>query len=93
VVVNINGQEVTSQFVAGARAALATARSAGAAVAVLKETSPSCGCDWIHDGTFSGHRIRGRGVTAALLAQSGIRTFSEQETDLAAEFLASIETV
>jgi uncharacterized protein YbbK (DUF523 family) len=50
-------------------------------VAVLKEGSPSCGSTWIYDGTFSGTRIAGEGMTAALLRSRGIRVFSEAQIE------------
>ena len=40
---------------------------------VLKSRSPSCGVGIIYDGTFSGKRIEGNGVTAAMLIKHGIR--------------------
>ena len=93
VVVDVDGQDETAEFIAGAQAALAAAQSGEARVAILKDGSPSCGCHWVYDGTFSGHPVPGRGVTAALLEQHGIRTFSEQQVDLAAEFLDALGSV
>ncbi|MBE2997254.1 DUF523 domain-containing protein [Nocardiopsis sp. HNM0947] len=74
-----DGRDVTGHFVDGARAALATARSTGAEVAVLKESSPSCGLRQIYDGTFSGTKVPGSGVTAHLLTEHGIAVFTEDE--------------
>lgn len=48
------GADVTPFFLSGARAALATAQRHGARIAVLKESSPSCGVHRVHDGTFTG---------------------------------------
>jgi uncharacterized protein YbbK (DUF523 family) len=48
---------------------------------VLKENSPSCGSSNIYDGTFSGRKIPGTGVTTALLEQNGIKVISEKEFD------------
>lgn len=67
---NAAGRDVTREFVAGARAALAIAREAGATEAYLVERSPSCGCAVTH---VEGSVVRGRGVAAALLAREGIR--------------------
>ncbi|WP_067828440.1 DUF523 domain-containing protein [Actinomadura kijaniata] len=84
-VVADTGEDVTEAFVAGARLALETARRAGARVALLKESSPSCGSRMIYDGTFTGTRVAGDGVTAALLEREGIRVFGEEGlADLAA---------
>ncbi len=79
----LDGTDVTDQFTAGAEAAVALARTHGIDVAVLKDFSPSCGSSAIYDGTFSGNRASGEGVTAAALRRAGVRVFSEQELDAA----------
>jgi uncharacterized protein YbbK (DUF523 family) len=71
-VVEDTGGDVTAAFVAGAERALAAARRAGCAEAVLMPRSPSCGASGVHDGTFSGRLVPGEGVTAALLRRHGI---------------------
>lgn len=73
-----DGEDVTEQFRRGAELALETARRFGAERALLKSDSPSCGMERVHDGTFSGKLVPGRGVTAALLMDNGIEVFSEQ---------------
>jgi len=80
-VVNSAGDDVTAQFLAGAREALRMAEAAGASVAILKERSPSCGSAAIYDGTFSGATVPGAGVTAALLRRHGVRVYSEETWD------------
>jgi len=77
-VVNRAGEDVTEQFLAGAREALHMAQAAGATVAVLKERSTSCGSGAVYDGTFSGAVRPGAGVTAALLRRHGLTVFSEE---------------
>ncbi len=84
------GQDVTASFLRGAQLTLAAASATGVQLAVLKDGSPSCGSGYIYDGTFSRRRITGQGVTATLLAQHGIRVFSEQELDAAAAYLGSL---
>lgn len=90
-VVTRDGADVTAAFALGAARALETARASGVRVAVLKENSPSCGSTHVYDGSFSGTRVAGQGVTAALLAASGIRVFSEQALAEADAFLSSLE--
>ncbi|MFB4281341.1 DUF523 domain-containing protein [Nonomuraea sp. MTCD27] len=87
-----DGSDVTAEFLAGARAALAVARSQGIRMAVLKEGSPSCGALSIYDGSFQGRRAPGQGVTTALLEQHGIRVFSEERLPEAAGYLRTLET-
>jgi uncharacterized protein YbbK (DUF523 family) len=82
-VVQADGRDLTSAFLQGAECALSTARQAGVRLAILKEGSPSCACRWIRDGSFSGLRIAGLGVTAARLEAAGLAIFSENELELA----------
>jgi len=86
-VISREGEEVTEAFIAGARLTGDLVRTKCAALAVLKDGSPSCGSNYIYDGTFSGRRIPGCGVPAALLIQQGIRVFSENEIEKAAGYL------
>ncbi|MBF8187753.1 DUF523 domain-containing protein, partial [Nonomuraea sp. K274] len=87
-----DGSDVTAEFLAGARAALAVARRSGVRLAVLKEGSPSCGALAIYDGTFAGRRTPGQGVTTALLERSGVRVFTEDQVTEAAAYLRTLET-
>jgi uncharacterized protein YbbK (DUF523 family) len=77
-VININGQDVTRFFLAGAETALDLARFYNIRMAVFKEGSPSCGSSYIYDGSFSGIKKPGQGVAEALLEQNGVRVFSER---------------
>jgi uncharacterized protein YbbK (DUF523 family) len=90
-VVDPAANDLTMAFVSGARQALEQARSRGIRIAVLKEGSPSCGSQLIHDGSFSAARVQGRGVTAALLASAGVRVFSEEQFEEACEYLRLLE--
>jgi len=90
-VVNVLEKDVTEAFESGAKQALALAREHGIGMAILKEGSPSCGCHRINDGSFSGRRIDGMGITAALLVEHGIRPFSEDELATAAVYLQGLE--
>ena len=73
------GKDVSIPFITGAKKTLEIARREGADMAILKTRSPSCGCGWIYDGSFSGRLIKGDGVTAALLKQAGIICRSPEE--------------
>ena len=48
-------------------------------VAILKESSPSCGVHRIYDGHFSGTKVKGSGVTTALLQKHGFTVYSEKD--------------
>lgn len=72
-----DGTDVTSFFESGAQRALELCRQYGIRLAVLKQGSPSCGNTLINDGSFSGTKIEGQGVTAALLQAHGISVYNE----------------
>ena len=86
-VVTVQGEDVSAEFLAGARLALELVRRHGIRVAVLKSGSPSCGNRKVYDGTFSGSKIDGEGVTSALLRREGVQVFSELELEEAARAL------
>lgn len=80
-VVTVDGVDVTEAFNRGAAEALRIAREHGCRLAVMKAESPSCGRDWIHDGTFSNTLTEGDGVTVELLQKNGIPALNENEID------------
>ncbi|WP_425248209.1 DUF523 domain-containing protein [Desulfonatronum thiosulfatophilum] len=51
----------------------------GIEIAMLAEFSPSCGSSAIYDGSFSGKKTTGMGVTTALLRRHGVHVFSQYE--------------
>jgi uncharacterized protein YbbK (DUF523 family) len=76
-----HGEAVTEAFLAGARSGLALLQAHGVRLAILKEGSPSCGVQQIHDGRFGGGRVAAQGVTTASLRAAGIEVFSERQLD------------
>ena len=80
-IVATDGNDVTDEFIEGARKTLALAQKHHVRVAILKAKSPSCGASVIYDGTFSRELIPGMGVTAALLTQHNILVFDENHID------------
>lgn len=76
-----DGTDVTDKFLKGAEKTLELAKKHGAKEAVLKESSPSCGCNFIYDGSFSGVKIKGKGITAAILVKEGISVKSEKNLE------------
>ncbi|ATR81277.1 hypothetical protein CS390_01325 [Pseudomonas sp. HLS-6] len=91
VVVNVDGEDVSTAFLAGAERALQLVRQHGIRIAVLKSGSPSCGNALTYDGTFSGTKVPGEGVTTALLRREGVQVFSELELDAALQALSALE--
>jgi uncharacterized protein YbbK (DUF523 family) len=78
-VITRDGEEVTLNFQKGAGEVLKIAKLLGIDEAILKQGSPSCGNGRIYDGTFSGIKIIGDGVTTKLLRQNGIKVVSEED--------------
>ncbi|TLS67032.1 DUF523 domain-containing protein [Mariprofundus erugo] len=86
-----DGEDVTAAFIEGAEIALRECWRHRIKIAVLKEGSPSCGVTCINDGMFTGNKIAGQGITAALLTRHGISVFSEYQLQEAAQRLDELE--
>ena len=80
-VVMSDGTDVTAAFVKGAELTLKKAFDAGCTKALLKANSPSCGSEFIYDGTFSKTLTGGDGITAKLLKENGIVIFTEKDVE------------
>ncbi|WP_283620730.1 DUF523 domain-containing protein [Limosilactobacillus avium] len=82
-VVSRDGVDVTKRYLASAHRVLQIAQDNDVQVAFLKQKSPACGTKLVYDGSFSGRRIPGFGVTAALLHQKGITVFGDEDLTIA----------
>ena len=80
-VISCAGKDVTKAYTKGAETALYFAKLNHVDFAVMKAKSPSCGKGLIYDGTFTGNKIPGNGVTVELLNANGIPVFTEDELD------------
>jgi len=78
-VIERSGGSVTKNFINGAQLALSLCKENDIQIAILTESSPSCGSTSIYNGEFSGHKIQGAGVTAALLMKNGIKVYSQYQ--------------
>jgi len=81
-VINNSGQDVTKNFLKGARKALELCKKVGIKKALLKERSPSCGKYQVYDGSFSKRLVNSSGITATLLKEKGIKIYDENELDI-----------
>jgi len=70
-----DGTDYTELFNLGAQKVLQLAFWVGASEFIGKTGSPSCGAE-IYDGSFTGKKVPGYGVTAALLLASGLKVKS-----------------
>lgn len=80
-VISNQGVDVTNEYNKGAQCALYLAKKYKIKKALLKESSPSCGSNTIYDGTFSGAKIKGVGITTKLLKENGIIVYSEKNAE------------
>lgn len=80
-VLEISGGDVSAAYIGGARIALDVARENGCCHALLIDGSPSCGSGFVYDGSFSGRKHAGQGVTAAFLRRNGIAVYSDREVE------------
>ncbi len=87
IVKNENGEDVTINFLLGAKKALDICIEENIKVALLKANSPSCGNRKIYDGTFTNNLIDAQGLTARLLEENGVKIFDETQIKELAEFI------
>ena len=90
-ILNNRGEDVSQAFAQGAKRAVQLAREHQIRIAILKARSPSCGSGEIYDGSFSGRRVAGDGVTAARLKALGVAVFNETQLEEAAALLQQLE--
>jgi uncharacterized protein YbbK (DUF523 family) len=74
-----DGTDVTDCFIRGAEETLKIAKLLNPETIILKENSPSCGVAYVYDGTHTGKRIPGAGITTALLKRHGFKVISEKK--------------
>ncbi|MBB6340452.1 uncharacterized protein YbbK (DUF523 family) [Pseudomonas fluvialis] len=91
-VLTVDGADVSPAFLAGAREALRLCAEHGIRLAVLKARSPSCGNHENYDGSFSGVRVPGEGVTAVALRRAGVLVLNEDELAQAESWLLEQES-
>ncbi len=84
--VNKEGIDKTIEFVCGAKIALEQAVKYGIKMAIMKSKSPSCGKNFIYDGSFTKTLIKQDGISVKLLKKHDIKIFSENELEEACKF-------
>ena len=78
-VINQLGVSVDKEYRLGAQKVLEIAVREKIDLALLQSRSPSCGVKQIYDGTFTGTRIPGQGVCAALLMENGFAVLDRED--------------
>jgi uncharacterized protein YbbK (DUF523 family) len=72
-VFNRVGEDVTENFISGAKLVVNFCKEFCITHAILQDRSPSCGYSKVYDGTFEGTLIYGNGILTELLKESGIK--------------------
>lgn len=78
-VISKDGIDVTEEYKKGATEVLKLAKCLNINKAIFKSKSPSCGCEIIYDGTFSGNKVNGNGITTQVLLDNGINVITEKD--------------
>ncbi len=73
------GVDVTEEYFRGAKLAVQIAKANNVDYCILKANSPSCGKGIIYDGTFSGAKKQGNGVTVEMLTEEGFEILTEND--------------
>lgn len=82
-----DGEDVTKQLEFGAQQTYEIYQNNHCDFAILKSKSPSCGRDYIYDGSFSGQMIQGDGFVTQLFKEHQIKIFNENELEQIKEYL------
>ncbi len=77
-----NDNDHTEAFIQGAKLVLEKSLEFGCTKAILKSRSPSCGRDFVYDGTFSSKLIAGQGFLAKLLQEHNFEIYTEEDLPL-----------
>ncbi len=78
-VLNEKGEDVTENFYLGAEISVKIAQFSNPDFIIMKERSPSCGVNYVYDGTFSKKVVSGMGAAAYYLKKAGYRIISEED--------------
>lgn len=81
-VFDYDGEEFTKEFEKGSEEVVKLAKLYDTTIAILKENSPSCGSNYIYDGTFNHQKIKGMGIAAHKLSKENIKLFSEENVKI-----------
>ena len=78
-IISSAGADVTEEYTRGADFAVEIAKANAVDYCVLKANSPSCGKGVIYDGTFTGGKVKGNGLTTEKLLAAGFIVLTENE--------------
>lgn len=78
-IITYKGDDLTAYFNKGALEVLKLMNLYGSKKAILKERSPSCGVNFVYDGSFTGKVVKGEGLLSKLLRENDVLVVSEDE--------------
>ena len=81
-IVNSKGIDVTFKFVEGVDQIEKIIKNKNIKLAILKDKSPSCGCEYIYDGNFSKILIKGEGILTKRLRSLNIKVINEKKVGI-----------
>ena len=77
--INKEGIDVTDKIMDGCIKALKIIKDNNVTKVILKENSPTCGVNFIYDGTFTHTKINGCGMFTKMLKDNNIEVISDEE--------------
>lgn len=80
-IISKNGIDCSEQYLKGANLAVKLIKQYNIKYALLKSNSPSCGNNYIYDGTFTRTLIEGQGLTAEMLNKNNVEVFNEVQIE------------
>ena len=78
-VFNEFGEDVTDHFAKGALESLKIFEMVKPKFVIFMDRSPSCGKDYIYDGSFSSSLVKGNGITVQYFLKNNIKVYSAYE--------------
>ncbi|MCO4332431.1 MULTISPECIES: DUF523 domain-containing protein [Staphylococcus] len=81
-VIDIQGDDVTREYIKGAMKALDICQKMKCKTLILKSDSPTCSSENIYTGEFNGKKKQGVGVFSALLIKHGIQVYNEKNYNI-----------
>lgn len=75
--INKEGLDITKEVLEGCNKALKLILDNNIDLVILKENSPTCGVNYIYDGTFSHTLIKGCGLLTKMLKDNNIKVISD----------------
>lgn len=77
--INKENLDITDKVITGCNKALKLILDNNIDLVILKENSPTCGVNFIYDGTFTHTKIKGCGFLTKMLKENNIEVVSDED--------------